>query len=329
VSRIIGVVAAQVAPVVNDPGATWAKFTSEVRSLAASMPAAQLYVFPEYYLTGMGSFGSEPMPPGYLEDLAEPIPGPRTDALCELAASVGKWLVPGTLVERAGPHVYNSAVAISPAGELVARYRKIFPWMPHENSTPGDEYVTFDIPDIGRFGLAICYDGWVPEIPRTLAWMGAEVMIQPTYTRTSDREQELVLARANAITNQMFVVNPNIGRLFGTGSSIVVDPEGRVLAESGSGEEFLSVYLDLDLVSVVREFGTAGVNPLWKQLRDAPPPFPPAAAGYAAGEIMRGLGPLRRAEPDQVPSRHGDHSELALDGHDAAQETHDMISPPR
>jgi formamidase len=292
VSRIIGLAAAQVAPVVNDPVATWAKFTAEVRSLAARMPSVQLYVFPEYYLTGMGSFGSPPLPAGYLEGLAEPIPGPRTDALCELAASVGKWLVPGTLVERAGEHLHNTAVAFSPEGKLVARYRKLFPWMPHEDSTPGDEYVTFDIPGTGRFGLAICYDGWVPEIPRTLAWMGAEVILQPTYTRTSDRSQELVLAQANAIANQVYVVNPNIGRLFGTGRSTVVDPEGRVLAQGGSGEEFLSVFLDLDLVSAVREHGTAGVNPLWKQLRDAPPPFPPAMAGYASGEIMRGLGPL-------------------------------------
>ena len=127
---------------------------------------------------------------------------------------------------------------------------------------------------------------------RTLAWMGAEVILQPTYTRTSDRAQELVLARANAITNQVYVVNPNIGALFGTGRSIITDPEGRVLAEGGTGEEFLTVFLDLDLVSATREHGTAGLNALWKQLRDAPPPFPPAVHGYAAGAVMRDLGPL-------------------------------------
>lgn len=291
-SRIIGLAAAQVAPVANDPEATWHKFTAEVRTLASQVPAMQLYVFPELYLAGLGSFGSGSAPADHLANLAEPIPGPRTDALCELAASTGKWLVPGTLVERAGEHLHNTAVAISPAGELVARYRKLFPWMPHEDSTPGDEYVTFDIAGVGRFGLAICYDGWIPEIPRTLAWMGAEVILQPTYTRTSDRRQELVLAQANAIANQLYVVNPNIGRMFGTGRSTVVDPEGRVLAQGGSGEEFLTVFIDLDLVSTIREHGTAGANPLWKQLRDFPPPFPPAAAGYASGAIMRDLGSL-------------------------------------
>lgn len=290
-SRIIGVAAAQVAPIPNDPEATFAKFAREVRTLAAVTPALDLLVFPEYYLTGMGSFGT-PMPPGYLDQVAEIIPGSLTGRICDLARHTGKWIVPGSFVERDGDNLHNTAIAVSPEGEIVARYRKLFPWMPYETSVPGDRHVTFDIPGIGRFGLAICYDGWVPEIIRTLAWMGADVILQPTYTRTSDRTQELVLARANAIANQVYVVNPNIGEAFGTGRSIVVDPEGRVLAEGGSGQEFLTLFLDLDLVATVREHGTAGLNALWKQLRIAPPPFPPAIDGYAQGEIMRGLGPF-------------------------------------
>jgi formamidase len=125
--------------------------------------------------------------------------------------------------------------------------------------------------------------------------MGAEVIIQPTLTQTVDREQEVVLARANAIVNQVYVVNPNYGRLLGTGRSVVVDPEGRVMVEGGSGEEYLTVVLDLDLVSAAREFGTAGLNTAWKQLRDfPPPPFPQYRDGFAAGRVMEGLGPLKR-----------------------------------
>lgn len=291
-SRIIGVAAAQVAPVAGDVEATFAKFEREVRSLTTMAPSVDLYVFPELYLTGLGSFDSV-TPPGYSAAVAEEIPGPLTERICALAAEVGKWLVPGSLFERnADGGIHNTALAISPEGEIVARYRKLFPWMPYERCVPGDEHVTFDIPGVGRFGLAICYDGWVPEIARTLAWMGAEVILQPTYTSTSDRPQELILGRANAIANQVYVVNPNIGKAFGTGRSIVVDPEGRVLAEGGTGEEFLTVFLDLDLVSTIREHGTAGLNAIWKQLRDAPPPFPPADLGYRAGEVMRGLGPF-------------------------------------
>ncbi|MFF5233360.1 carbon-nitrogen hydrolase family protein [Dactylosporangium sp. NPDC000521] len=232
-SRILGLAVAQVAPVVGDAEATFAKFAGEVRTLAAIVPAARLLVFPELYLTGMGSFGAA-TPAGYLDRVAEPIPGRLTERIRALARETGKWIVPGSIVDCDGDRLHNTAIAVSPDGEIAARYRKMFPWMPYEMSVPGDEHVTFDIPEVGRFGLAICYDGWVPEIMRTLAWMGAEVILQPTYTRTADRAQELILAQANAIVNQVYVVNPNAGQVFGTGRSIIVDPEGRVLAEGGA-----------------------------------------------------------------------------------------------
>jgi len=303
VSRTIGVVGVQVAPRPYDIEATFEKFAREVRQLAGTFPAFDLYVFPELYLSALGSFGDE-RPPGYAARVAETIPGPLTDRLGAVARDADKWIVAGTIYERDGDKIYNTAVVASPTGELVATYRKLFPWMPYEPSLPGDSYTTFDIPDLGRFGLAICYDGWVPEIPRTLAWMGAEVILQPTATRTIDREQEIVLARANAIANQVFVVNPNNGAQFGAGRSVIVDPEGRVLALGGSGEEFLTQMIDLDMVASTREHGTAGLNPLWKQLRDAPPPLHgPYRDGFAAGDVMAGLGPLGKV--GNGPSRAG------------------------
>jgi formamidase len=292
VSRIIGVVGVQVAPRPYDVEATFEKFAREVRGLAGSFPAFDLYVFPELYLSALGSYDDD-RPAGYAARVAESVPGPLTERVGALARDVRKWIVAGSIYERNGSDLHNTAIVLSPSGELVAAYRKLFPWMPYEATVPGDTYTTFDIPDVGRFGLAICYDGWVPEIPRTLAWMGAEVIIQPTATRTVDRQQELVLARANAITNQLFVVNPNNGGMFGAGRSIIVDPEGRVLAQGGSGEEFLTQMIDLDAVTTTREHGTAGLNPLWKQLRDAPPPLVgPYREGFPAGDVMAGLGPL-------------------------------------
>ena len=293
-SRVIGVVGVQVAPIPFDVTATFAKFEREVRRLAAGFPTFDLYVFPELYLSALGSYGDD-VPPGYARRVAEAIPGPLTERVAEVARGVGKWIVAGSVYERAGDAIHNTAIVVSPEGDLVATYRKLFPWMPYEQTTPGDTYTTFDIPDVGRFGLAICYDGWVPEIPRTLAWMGAEAILQPTATRTIDREQEIVLARANAIANQVFIVNPNNGALFGAGRSVIVDPEGRLLALGGSGEEFLTQMIDLDSVTRTREHGTAGLNPVWKQLRDAPPPLVgPYRDGFAAGDVMAGLGPMRR-----------------------------------
>lgn len=305
-ARTIGVVGVQVAPRPYDVAATFDKFSREVRHLAAAYPALDLYVFPELYLAALGSHG-EDAPAGYPASVAEPVPGPLTERVAEVARRAGKWIAAGSIYERAGDRIHNTAFVVSPAGDLVATYRKLFPWMPYERTDPGDAYTVFEIPGVGRFGLAICYDGWVPEIARTLAWLGAEVILQPTATRTVDREQELVLARANAIANQVFVVNPNNGGMFGAGRSIIVDPEGRPLVVGGSGEEFLTQVLDLDAVTTTREHGTAGLNRLWKQLRDAPPPLAgPYRDGFAAGPVMEGLGPMSGPRSRSRPDEDGD-----------------------
>ncbi len=154
-SRSIGVVAAQVAAVPYEPEATYEKFEREVRLLAQSMPAFNLYVFPELYLSGFGSWGDR-YPVGHVERVAEPIPGPLTERLSKLARRVGRWIVPGSIYERDGPAIYNTALAFDPDGQLVARYRKLFPWRPLEGTTPGHEFSVFDIRGVGRFGLMIC-----------------------------------------------------------------------------------------------------------------------------------------------------------------------------
>jgi predicted amidohydrolase len=170
--------------------------------------------------------------------------------------------------------VFNTAVAFSPEGRLVASYRKIFPWRPYEIFAPGDRFVVFDVPEVGRLGFCICYDAWFPEVCRHLAWRGAEVVVNPTQTTTSDRAQELVLARANAIVNQVFVVSVNAAAPLGVGRSLVVDPEGRVrVAADDPSPAVLTDVLDLDEVTRVRQFGTAGLNRMWEQFTDADRPL--------------------------------------------------------
>jgi formamidase len=85
-------------------------------------------------------------------------------------------------------------------------------------------------------------------------------------TTTSDRAAELVLARANAIANQIYVVNLNAPHPAALGRSIVVDPEGIVQVEAGAGEELVTAVLDLDTVTRVRRHGLAGVSRMWDQL---------------------------------------------------------------
>lgn len=266
-SRPLPILAVQTAPVRWDVEATWRKFDAEVRALRAAYPRTRVLVFPELYLPAIGGM-NEPPPAGYSSrEVAERIPGPLTERLGALARDVDAWLIPGSVYEHGDDdRIYNSALAIAPDGSLRARYRKVFPWRPWEASAAGTEFTVFDVDGVGRLGLMICYDGWFPEVSRQLAWLGAEVLVQVTATSTSDREQEIVLARANAIANQVYVVNVNMGGRPGPGRSVIVDPEGHVLQMAGDGEEQLSEVLDLDTVTRVREYGSVGLNRLWEQL---------------------------------------------------------------
>jgi formamidase len=101
---------------------------------------------------------------------------------------------------------------------------------------------------------------------RQLAWDGAEAILQVVLTGTSDRTAEVVLARANAIVNQLHVVSLNAASPVGNGRSVVVDPEGTVRYEAGAGEEVVTALLDFDTVRLVRERGSFGINRLWEQL---------------------------------------------------------------
>jgi formamidase len=262
--RTLSLAALQTAPIPGDPEATLASLGERLGAVRATSPHVQLVVLPELHLS------APPLPlsnhSGHARRAAVEIPGPLTERLGAVAREAGLWLVPGSLYERAGERIHNTVVVLAPDGELVATYRKVFPWQPHETCTPGDRFVTFDVPDVGRIGLAVCYDGSFPETFRQLAWMGAEAVIQPTLTTTSDRGAELVMARANAIFNQLYVVSVNAAAPAGLGRSLIVDPEGIVRLEAGDGEELLTDVLDLDAVTRVRRFGTAGVSRIWDQL---------------------------------------------------------------
>lgn len=232
-----------------------------------------------------------------LDALRQPIPGPHTDRLCAIAARTGLWLVPGSLYERSGNSVYNTALALSPEGEIVARYRKMFPWYSYEaKASAGTEFCVFDIPSVGRSGPSICYDMWFPETVRALTWMGAEVILQPTLTTTSDRSLELVISQASAITNQCYFIDVNGVDPWGGGSSVLVDPDGRVLQTAGTGQAVLTELLDLDRVKRVREFGNLGLTQTLKQLRDAGVRFPQHGGDFGDGEVFRDLGQLGHSD---------------------------------
>jgi formamidase len=263
-SRSLFVAALQTAGVPGDPAATLDQFERHVRALSGTFEGLELVVAPELYLMALQRLVDDEGGP--LHELAVDVPGELTERVGALARETGLWLIPGSVFERVGDAVANTAVVLSPAGELVASYRKCFPWQPYETTQPGTQTVCFDIDGVGRFGLAICHDGAFPEIFRSLAWQGAEAIFQVTLTETSDRDAETVVARANAIVNQVAVVNVNAAGPLGNGRSLVIDPEGAVRYEAGFGEEVVTAVIDLDQVQRVRERGSFGLNRLWEEM---------------------------------------------------------------
>ncbi|MET3174215.1 UNVERIFIED_ORG: putative amidohydrolase [Arthrobacter sp. UYCu721] len=267
--RHLPIVAVQAPPQLI--GAPLEVFADEARRALESNPGTKLLVFPELHLFGDGS--PDRQRSEALRAAAEPLDGPRMEGLADLARELGVWLVPGSLCET-GPvgELFNTQVVLSPSGELAGSYRKIFPWRPHEPYEPGDQFVVVDLDGAGRVGLNICYDAWFPEATRQLAWMGADVILNVVKTTTPDRALELVLARANAIVNQVFVVSVNCGGPTGEGRSIIVDPEGAVIAEApDAAPTLLAADLDLGAVDRVRAEGTAGVTRMWSQFHPGEP----------------------------------------------------------
>src|SRR5262245_17039987 len=273
------------------------KLTSYTQ-LIKSLRHADLIVFPEVFIQG---------PDGaHLHEMAEPIPGgPITQALIKLAREQKVWLMPGTLFEKgADGKIYNTVIVISPEGEIVAKYRKLFPARPPEPSAMGDEFVVFDIPGKGRMGILICADIWQPEVARTLVWMGAEVILKPTFQDDSEGgiNNRIPMVITRAIENQAYVVDCNASAPLCNGRSAIVDPEGRIVEQLGTSESYTSAVLDLDKVHQVREHGSfAGGFTLLKfwAYQRAFKHYPPYEKGIENGEVFKGLSKGYPADPSQ------------------------------
>jgi len=228
-----------------------------LNTLMTIYPWVQMVLFSELAICG-------PLP-----SKAQPLPGPIEDAFCQLAKRHHIWLIPGSMYERRGKEIFNTTMVINPNGEVVGRYSKMFPFYPYEiGISPGDKFLVFDVPEVGRFGVSICYDMWFPETSRTLAAMGAEVILHPSLTATIDRELELTLSRATAITNQCYMFDINGVGYGGYGRSIVCGPDGAVLYQAGNGEEMIPIEVDLERVRHSREHGTMHLGQMLKSFRD-------------------------------------------------------------
>jgi predicted amidohydrolase len=291
------------------PADDTASFLRDVETLAHRHPEVRLLVYPELHLCGPVAETGSDRRTATPEQLSRPLAGERDRRLAEVAGDLGIWLVPGSVYERgADGLVYNTAPVYSADGRRVASYRKICPWRPYETVTPGSDFVVFDMPEHGRVGLSICYDAWFPEISRQLAWLGADLILNLVQTPTVDREQEVVLARANAIVNQVFVASVNGAGPTAVGRSLLVDPEGRIRTSSVAAEEVvLTDVLDLGEAARVRCHGTAGLNRLWDQFQPGDTPLELPIYGGKVDPASWGHGRGASEDDHDSHDEHDDH----------------------
>ena len=229
---------AQIDCTLGDVAANLAKIDQFTRSAVEG--GAGLVIFPELATTGY--FIAD-----RINELAEPIPGPTTDALAEVARAQGAWLVVGMAEARAGKH-HNVSVLISPAG-LEGVYRKVHLFDSEKTTfTPDVEPALFDTP-FGKIALTICYDLLFPEYIRSLVLAGADVIVNSTnwiadsYQRevwgwTGERTEALASIRALENTTFVAMAARTGAELHFTslGHSCICSPSGTPLAVVADGE---------------------------------------------------------------------------------------------
>ncbi|MCP3755220.1 carbon-nitrogen family hydrolase [Streptomyces sp. TBY4] len=227
---------------------------SRAADLVREQSGSDLVVLPELWT--VGAFAYE-----QFETEAEPLDGPTYRAMAAAARDAGVWLHAGSFVERAGDgSLYNTALVLSPAGELAATYRKIHRFGFDQGEavlmSAGESLTTVALPE-QTLGLATCYDLRFPELFRGLVDAGATTLVVSAGWPARRRGHWTLLNRARAVEDQAYVLACGTAGTNGgveqAGHSLAVDPWGEVLAEAGPGEEVLTVDLDPKKVTETRE----------------------------------------------------------------------------
>jgi len=230
-----------------------------VREAAAA--GARVIALPEVFIWR----GSKKLERGQ----AERIPGTSSEAMSSLARELKIYLLAGSILEEIpeSDKAYNTSLLFDPAGNLLASYRKIHLFdvnlangvslRESDTRAHGDAAVV-GVGELCAMGLSVCYDLRFPELYRSLAKQGAEVIFVPAaFTAFTGEAHWESLLRARAIENQAYVIAPGqFGQSthsFKThGHSMIIDPWGRILAELADGPGFITAEIDLEYLAQVR-----------------------------------------------------------------------------
>jgi predicted amidohydrolase len=240
------------------PGTDQARNLRSIRRAAARARSAGagLLVLPEY-----SAYATRALDEGVVAS-AEPLDGPFATALAELALEFGLALVAGMNESVPGQHrVYNSLVAVDASGSVLGVYRKIhlYDAFGHRESDwilpgPLEAPRVFTVDGV-RVGMQTCYDLRFPEITRTLATAGAELVVIPAQWIPGPNKvmHWRTLIAARAIENTVYVAAAGQAAPLGCGNSALLDPSGVALARCGSRPALIHGRVDTSVVAAVRE----------------------------------------------------------------------------
>ncbi|WP_396445799.1 carbon-nitrogen hydrolase family protein [Actinomadura sp.] len=224
---------------------------------------AQVVVFPEFAMF------TAPKMDGRFVDSAEPLDGPFVGGLGDLARRHGVHLVAGMNERLDDPgrppapahRISNTLVAVSPAGKVVAEYRKLhlydaFGYRESDIVRPGEigDPETFAVGGV-TFGLQTCYDVRFPEVTRRIVDAGADVLALPADWVPGPLKEDhwRTLVRARAIENTIYVAAAGQCAPAGAGNSMIVDPMGVVAAGLGEGPGVAYGEVSPERIAAVRE----------------------------------------------------------------------------
>ena len=240
------------------------KIISYIEKAAAKK--AKLCAFPEF----MMFYTSSSQTSQQLASLAEPIDGDFVNTIAK-AAKQNRIQIVGSFYEksRKKDRVFDTSFVIDSSGKVISTYRKIhlydaLGFKESDKMTPGSKITKPVNTTLGKVGMMICYDLRFPEMSRSLAAAGSEILIAPSAWVKGNQKEEhwITINKARAIENGCYVIAPDqVGNIY-CGRSLVVDPYGKILVDMKKKQGISFVDVDLKKVKQVRK-----VLPLLKNRR--------------------------------------------------------------
>ena len=232
----------------------------------AAKNKAEMVAFPEFMML----YTNSKQTPQQLAILAETIKGNFVQSIAK-AAKENHIQVVGSFYEKSAKkdRVYDTSFVVSKSGKIISTYRKIhlydaFGFRESDKMMPGSNISKPVKTSVGKIGMMICYDLRFPEISRSLASSGSEILVIPSAWVKGEMKEEhwLTINKTRAIENGCYVISPDqVGNIY-CGRSVVVDPYGKILLDMKKKQGIGFINIDLKRIKQIRK-----ILPLLKNRR--------------------------------------------------------------